>query len=85
MCFLLSSIKVMFSWIYSEIFWVYIPFQITVIHHRVKNVRIRSYSVRMRENVDQNISEYRHFLRNVHFMTECDIHSYNLGENMPYN
>ena len=28
-----------------------------------KTVRIRSYSVRMRENTDQNNSEYRHFLR----------------------
>ena len=28
-------------------------------------LRISSYSVQMRENVDQNSSKYRHFLRNV--------------------
>ena len=28
-----------------------------------KNVRIRSYSVRIQENTDQNNSEYGHFLR----------------------
>ena len=37
--------------------------------HCVKSVRIRSYtgpySVRMRENTDQNKSEYGHFLRSV--------------------
>ena len=37
--------------------------------HCVKRVRIRSYSgpylARMRENTDQNISEYRHFSRSV--------------------
>ena len=31
--------------------------------HCAKSVRIRSYSVRMRENADQNNSEYGHFLR----------------------
>ena len=33
--------------------------------HCLKSVRIRSYSVRMRENADQNNSEYGHFLRSV--------------------
>ena len=32
-------------------------------NHCVKSVRIRSYSVRMRENADQNNSVYGHFLR----------------------
>ena len=32
----------------------------------VKIVPIRSYSVRMRENADQNNSEYKQFLRSVH-------------------
>ena len=40
--------------------------------HCVKNVRIRSYSgpfsVRMRENTDQNSSEYGHFLRSDWFL-----------------
>ena len=36
--------------------------------HCVKSVLIRSYSVRMRENVDQNNSEYRHFLRSDSIM-----------------
>ena len=31
--------------------------------HCVKSVRIRSYSVRMPENTDQNNSEQGHFLR----------------------
>ena len=36
------------------------------IFHCMKSVlRIRSYSVRMRENTDQNNSEYGHFLRSV--------------------
>ena len=30
--------------------------------HCVKSVRIRNYSVRMRENANQNNSEYGHFL-----------------------
>ena len=33
--------------------------------HSVKSVHIRSYSVRMQENVDQNNSDYGHFLRSV--------------------
>ena len=33
-------------------------------NHCVRNVRIRSYSVRMRENTDQNNSECRHVSRN---------------------
>ena len=33
------------------------------INHCVKSVRIQSYSVRMRENADQNNSESGHFLR----------------------
>ena len=39
-----------------------------LVHHCVKSVRIRSYSgpysVRMRENTDQNNSEYGHFSHN---------------------
>ena len=33
------------------------------IFHCVRSVRIRSYSVRMRENAEQNNSEYGHFSR----------------------
>ena len=33
--------------------------------HCVKSFRIRSYSVRMRENADQNNYEYGHFSRSV--------------------
>ena len=36
---------------------------IKYLFHWVKSVRIRSYSVRMRENTDQNNSEYGHILR----------------------
>ena len=36
--------------------------------HCVKSVFIRSYSVRMRENADQNNSECRHFLRSDSIM-----------------
>ena len=35
--------------------------------HFVKSVCIWSYSVRMRENADQNNSEYGHFLRSPGF------------------
>ena len=31
----------------------------------VKSVRTRNYSARIRENTDQNNSEYWHFLRSV--------------------
>ena len=33
--------------------------------HCVKSVRVRNYSVQMRENVDQNNSEYGRILRSV--------------------
>ena len=33
--------------------------------HCIKSVRIWSYSVRMRENMVKNNSEYGHFLRTV--------------------
>ena len=33
--------------------------------HCVKSIRIRSYSVRMRKNTDQNNSKYGHFLNTV--------------------
>ena len=35
--------------------------------HCVKSVLVRSYSVRMRENADQNNSEYGHFSRSIAF------------------
>ena len=37
--------------------------------HCVKSVRILSYSVRMRENADQNNSEYGHFSRSESSIT----------------
>ena len=44
---------------YSELFWF--------VFFRIQS--ISQYSVRMRENTDQNNSEYRHFLRSVMIMT----------------
>ena len=41
--------------------------------HCAKSVRIRSYSVRMRENADQNNSKYGNFLRSVNFRKICGI------------
>ena len=38
---------------------------------KMKNVRIRSYSVQMRENTDQNNTKYGHLL--------CSAHSENQG------
>ena len=35
--------------------------------HCVKSVLVRSYSVRMRENADQNNAEYGHFSRSIAF------------------
>ena len=35
-------------------------------------LRISPYSVRMRENTDQNNSEYGHFLRSVKTVYKCD-------------
>ena len=47
--------------------------QISSNWHCVKSVRIMSYSgpysVRMRDNADQNNSEYGHFLRSVDYWT----------------
>ena len=40
-----------------------VTLQFSLVIHCVKSVRIRSYSVRMQENTDQNNSEYGHFLR----------------------
>ena len=53
-----------------------------VIHrcsHSVKSVRIRSispFSIRMRENADQNISEFKHFLRCVSMVYEKAVKKY---------
>ena len=50
------------KWPYSELFWSVFS------HIRTEYGEIRSispYSVRMRENVDQNNSEYGHFSRSV--------------------
>ena len=44
---------------YSELFWF--------VFSRIRS--ISQYSVPMRENTDQNNSEYRHFLRSVMIMT----------------
>ena len=49
---------------YSELFWSAFS------HIRTQYEEIQSispYSVRMRENADQNNSEYGHFLRSVKF------------------
>ena len=49
---------------YSELFWSL--FRISCIWVECgETLRISSYSVCMRENADQNIFEYRHFLRSV--------------------
>ena len=42
---------------YSELFWLVFP--------AFGDTNISPYSVRMRENTDQNKSEYGHFLRSV--------------------
>ena len=50
------------KWPYSELFWSVFS------HIRTEYgeiLRISPYSVRMRENVDQNNSEYGHFSRSV--------------------
>ena len=39
----------------------------TVLVQKELSLRISPYSVRMRENTDQNNSEYGHFLRGVQF------------------
>ena len=44
---------------YSEVFW---PVFSRIRTEYGEILRISPYSVRMRENVDQNISEYGHFL-----------------------
>ena len=43
---------------YAELFW-------SVFSRIRTEYRISPYSARMRENTDQNNSEYRHFLRSV--------------------
>ena len=48
---------------YSELFWS-VFFRILTEYGEMR-LRISPYSVRMRENTDQNISEYGHFLSNV--------------------
>ena len=50
--------------LYSELFWS--------VFSRIRTeygeiLRISPYSVRMRENTDQNNSEYCHFLRSAYF------------------
>ena len=47
---------------YSELFW---PAFSCIRTEYGEILRISPYSVRMRENTDQNNSEYGHFLRNV--------------------
>ena len=49
---------------YSELFWSAFP-RIRIEHGEIQS--ISPYSVRIRENVDQNNSEYGHFSRNVEF------------------
>ena len=47
---------------YSELFWA-VFFSIRTEYGEIH--RISPYSVRMRENVVQNNSEYKHFLRSI--------------------
>ena len=47
------------KWSYSEFFWSVFS-RIWTEYEEI--LRISSYSVRMRENMDQNNSEYKHFL-----------------------
>ena len=50
---------------YSELFWS----AFSIIRTEYGEIRIISpYSVRMRENADQNNSKYRHFSRSVYAM-----------------
>ena len=45
---------------YSELFWSAFP-RIRLVYGEI--LRLSPYSVRMRESMDQNNSEYGHFLR----------------------
>ena len=49
---------------YSELFWSAFS-RIRIKYEEIQS--ISPYSVRMRENADQNNSEYGHFLRSVKF------------------
>ena len=55
---------------FSELFW-------SVFSHiwteYAEILRTSPYSVRMRENTDQNNSEYGHFSRSVHYQSELKI------------
>ena len=55
---------------YSELFWS-VPSRIRTEYGEM--LRIYPYSVRMRQNVDQNNSEYRHFLRSRYSIGSGDI------------
>ena len=58
---------------YSELFWSIFS-RIRTEFGEIWN--ISPYSVRMRENTDQNNSEYRHFLRSVAKLSICYDHSF---------
>ena len=49
----------------KNLFFNEVPFYFVWLLHCIKSVRISLYSVWMRENADQNNSEYGHFLRSV--------------------
>ena len=51
---------------YSELFWSVLS--------RIRTEYGALYSVRMRENTDQNNSEYGHFLRSDKLMTTITFH-----------
>ena len=63
--------------LYSELFWSAFS-RIRTEYGEI--LRISPYSIRMRENVDQNKSEYGYFLRSVYsvnFLTLIYTHAYN--------
>ena len=56
---------------YSELFWsIFFPIRTEY----GKLLRIFPYSVQMRENIDQDSSEYGHFLRSVAFNTNTEVY-----------
>ena len=60
---------------YLKLFWS----AFSRIRTKYEEIHISPYSVRMRENVDQNSSEYGHFLRSRGHKDDSQFHS-NVGE-----
>ena len=59
---------------------------VTLRPHSELSVHIRSYSIRMRENADQNNSEYGHFLTlKAPISQNGQTHSNNLSAKLPTN